>query len=95
MNFKLDLKCVLIMFFILIIVHQCFKLWNSEGFDLAAYKAKRAASYAASKKEAAERRRKRKERKKKGIKSKKKKFNVKAWRKSQVAGGRGKSKHLK
>ena len=90
MNFKLDLKCVLIMFFILIIVHQCFKLWNSEGFDLAAYNARRAANYAASKKRAAERRSK-----KKGTKSKKRKFNVKAWRKSQVAGGRGRSKHLK
>tara|TARA_Y100000389_G_C17399496_1_gene484493 strand:- start:211 stop:474 length:264 start_codon:yes stop_codon:yes gene_type:complete len=86
MNFKLDLKCVLIMFFILIIVHQCFKLWNSEGFNSTAYRRGR---YAALKKEAAERKRKRKERKKKGIKSKKKKFNVKAWRKSQAAGRRG------
>lgn len=73
MNFKLDLKCVLIMFFILIIVHQCFKLWNSEGFDLAAYNANRAASYAASKKKQFGRRKK-KERKKERYKIQKEKI---------------------
>lgn len=35
------------MFFILIIVNQCFKLWNSEGFHSAAYRGGR---YAALKK---------------------------------------------